>query len=622
MVNKIIKEIQYLRALAVITVLLFHLDKEIFKGGFIGVDIFFVISGFLMIKILKEKNYSVFNFYKRRFKRIFPVLLFVCILTVFIGSKVLFLNEFDSLIRDNISALTFTSNILFWLKLKSYFADTSIIPLLHTWSLSLEIQFYFIIPFIIFILNKLKLKFQLFFLLLFVLTSLILCSLFIGRDQSFYLLPFRINEFFLGTILYLLPKKNFYKKINGDFVFIIYNFLIIYLLFNYENINFPGIDGFLICLFTTFFLYFNHYKLVTHIINFNVFQFIGKISYSLFLIHLPVLVFYKLYLVHEVMFMQKIFLLIFIFVFSVFTFYFIENKIYKIKINLFFNSILVITLLSFFLLTKYSENLININQNKIKYKDYQTFIDRVNADNPYELGIQPQENDINFKKDKKNILIFGDSHANDVFFALNNQKENNYNFIYLGINSDCFEILSKGLKIHFFEKFLNKVLNKSIVSISNFQNCKEPLNIFEKLTNKNKFEKLIISMKWSKSDVSYSPYILNYFRNKFQDEDIYVMSRRLEIMNIKRSVFKVGTNIENLDKFLSKNLVFFDQINNDLKKKVVTKNVNWVNFNNLICTNHCEIFTNNKINYADASHFTIQGGRIFLNRFVNNYNLR
>ena len=100
------------------------------------------------------------------------------------------------------------------------------------------------------------------------------------------------------------------------------------------------------------------------------------------------------------------------------------------------------------------------------------------------------------------------------------------------------------------------------------------------------------------------------------------MSRRLEILNMKRSVFKVGTSIENLDKFLGENLIFFDQINKKLKKKVTTKNLNWVNFDKLICADHCEIFTNNKINYADASHFTVQGGSIFLNRFVNNYNLR
>ena len=622
MLKKIIPEIQYLRALAVIAVLLFHLDKDVFRGGFIGVDIFFVISGFLMIKILREKKYSVTDFYIKRLKRIFPVLLFVCIFSLLIGSKILFLDEFNSLIKDNISALTFTSNILFWLKLKSYFSDTTIIPLLHTWSLSLEIQFYLLIPFIIFILNKLSLRSQVFLLFLFVLLSLSLCVLFLGRDQSFYLLPFRINEFFLGTILYLLPKKNFYKKINGDLVFIIYNTLVIYLLFNYENINFPGSHGFLICLFTVLFLYFNNYNFVGNVINFNVLQFIGKISYSLFLVHLPVLVFYKLYLVNEFEFLQKIFLLSFIFVISIFTYYFIENKFYKKKLNLFLNSVLTITLLSFFLLTKYSQNLIYINQDKKKNLEYQKFIDVVNSDNPYELGIQAQVNDINFKKGKKNILIFGDSHANDVFLALNNQKENNHNFIYLGINSDCFEILSKGLKIHFFENFLHKVINKSIVSISNFQNCKDPLNIFEKLSKKNKFEKLIISMKWSKNDVNYSPYILNYFRKKFQDKDIYVMSRRLEILNIKRSVFKVGTSIENLDKFLGENLIFFDQINKKLKKKVTTKNLNWVNFDKLICADHCEIFTNNKINYADASHFTVQGGSIFLNRFVNNYNLR
>ncbi len=622
MVNKIIKEIQYLRALAVITVLLFHLDKEIFKGGFIGVDIFFVISGFLMIKILREKSYSIIEFYIRRFNRLFPVLFFVCILTIIAGSKILFLNEFNGLIKENISALTFTSNILFWMKLKSYFVDTSIIPLLHTWSLSLEIQFYLLIPFLIIILNKISFRSQFIFLSIAIFLSLFLCAIFFGRDQSFYLLPFRINEFLLGTLLYLIPKKNFHKKINGDYVFIIYNISIIYLLFNYENINFPGTHGFLICLFTLFFLYFNNYSLVSNIINLKIIQFIGRISYSLFLVHLPIFVFYKLYLVHDINLFQKIFLILSTLIISVFTYYFVENKFYNKKVNLFYNSILVISLFSFFLLNKFSQNIFNYMQDKEKNIQYQKFINIVNADNPYEMGIQPHGNVIKFKKNKKNVLIFGDSHANDVFISLENLTESKYNYIFLGFNSDCYEILSRGLKVHFFETLLNKVAKKSIVSISNFQNCKDPLNVFENLVKKNKFEKLIISMKWSKSDVSYFGYIADYFQDRFEDKEIYVMSRRLEILNIKRSIYKVGSDTKDLDIFFNKNLIFFKKINSDLKKQVLKRNLKWVNFDQLICTNGCEIFTNGKMNYADASHFTLQGGKIFLNRFVNNNDLR
>ena len=158
-------DIDGLRGIAVLLVVLYHfekifLDTKIFQGGFVGVDIFFVISGYLISSIifseLKTSNkFSFKNFYIRRIKRILPVLSIVITFTL-ISSYFLFIPEkFIVTIKSAASSWFFFSNIFFWKQLSTYHAEESTnIPLLHTWSLSVEEQFYILFPIFIFLLFK------------------------------------------------------------------------------------------------------------------------------------------------------------------------------------------------------------------------------------------------------------------------------------------------------------------------------------------------------------------------------------------------------------------------------------------------------------------------------------
>ena len=298
-----ILEIQYLRAIAVLFVFLFHLDKENFPGGFIGVDIFFLISGFLMIKILNEKKYSLKKFYLRRIKRIFPTLIFVLFLSIFFSANLLFLDEFIFFTDSLLSSIIFYSNLFFWIELKSYFTNSEMYPLLHTWSISLEMQFYLIVPLIYLFINKFSKQNQILILLLTIIISLVLSILFSERDQSFYLLPHRINEFLIGSLLYLVPKDklNFNSKISDIYYFFV-SIILIILLFNFNPKFFPNYYGFIICVLISFFLYFNNYNVAKKIVNFAFFQNVGKISYSFFLVHWPIITFSKLYIVNDLSF--------------------------------------------------------------------------------------------------------------------------------------------------------------------------------------------------------------------------------------------------------------------------------------------------------------------------------
>ena len=161
-------EIDGLRAIGVLSVILFHaqttiFNHQFFRGGFVGIDIFFVISGYLITSIiLKElittKTFSFKNFYERRIRRILPALLFMMLITLPLAWVFMLPYQLKEFGYGLISISLFSSNILFWKKI-NYFSDSSDLnPLIHTWSLSIEEQFYFLFPIVFLIFWKIGKK--------------------------------------------------------------------------------------------------------------------------------------------------------------------------------------------------------------------------------------------------------------------------------------------------------------------------------------------------------------------------------------------------------------------------------------------------------------------------------
>ena len=158
-------EIDGLRALAVIAVILYHVevfykDLKIFSGGFIGVDIFFVISGYLITSLIikeinLENNFSLKNFYKRRIKRIIPALFAVITTSIIFAWIYLTPNSFLQYSNSIIASVFFFSNYFFYFQDLVYNAESSLLkPLLHTWSLAVEEQFYIFFPIFVIIIFK------------------------------------------------------------------------------------------------------------------------------------------------------------------------------------------------------------------------------------------------------------------------------------------------------------------------------------------------------------------------------------------------------------------------------------------------------------------------------------
>ena len=205
-------EIDGLRALAVLPVILFHAGFKWFSGGFVGVDVFFVISGYLITTIiisdLAEGKFSIVNFYERRARRILPALFFVMVVCLPFAILLLAPSDLKDFGQSLVSTATFSSNILFWWE-RGYFGTAlELKPLLHTWSLAVEEQYYIIFPLFLTLSWKFGIRKITIFLMLIFLISLSLAhftSIYGIFDRiitgSFYLIPTRAWELLLGVFI-------------------------------------------------------------------------------------------------------------------------------------------------------------------------------------------------------------------------------------------------------------------------------------------------------------------------------------------------------------------------------------------------------------------------------------
>ncbi|MFQ6285547.1 acyltransferase family protein [Yersinia enterocolitica] len=302
-------ELDGLRAIAVFAVVFYHaklsiLGYAVFKGGFFGVDIFFVLSGFLITSIifsdLNNSKFSLGGFFLRRAKRILPALIFILIITSFFAYKFLLPDSLVIYAKTLLSALFFVSNFYFFDE-DTYVSDSSEYkPLLHTWSLSVEWQFYLIFPFLCIIAFKYfrhnKWKFIASLLVLSLLLAQLLSSW--QPNFSFYLLPTRMWELLAGSIVAILLMENQVKVKSYYFKIMPFIGLLIILssiLFVDDKILHPSFITAIPILGTCIIIYFSRQNdIATSVLSAKPVVFIGAISYSIYLWHQPLFVFYRI----------------------------------------------------------------------------------------------------------------------------------------------------------------------------------------------------------------------------------------------------------------------------------------------------------------------------------------
>jgi peptidoglycan/LPS O-acetylase OafA/YrhL len=293
-------EIDGLRAIAVIPVILFHAGFELFSGGFVGVDVFFVISGYLITTILIEdienNRFSIVNFYERRARRILPALFFVMLVCIPFAWMWMLPNQFKDFSQSLVAVSLFASNILFWRESGYFDAAAEEKPLLHTWSLTVEEQYYFLFPIFLILTWRFGKNKVFWMIVLFSVVSLLL-SEWGWRNKAnanFFLFPTRAWELLAGSITAFIVQRRGVQS--NNLLSLLGLAAIFYSIFVYdETTPFPSLYALVPVVGVSLLLLFADKKtLVAKLLSLKALVSIGLISYSAYLWHQPLFAFARI----------------------------------------------------------------------------------------------------------------------------------------------------------------------------------------------------------------------------------------------------------------------------------------------------------------------------------------
>lgn len=614
-------QINVLRAISVLSVIFYHFKIPQFTGGWLGVDIFFVISGYLISNIiisnLNSGSFSFKQFYFRRAKRLLPALftvITICLLPAYI---MLTPQITEIFLYGVLSAIFFFSNF-YYLNLDSYTSpEADYYPLLHTWSLSIEEQFYLVLPVILFLLIKYFKNNFVFSIKILFLSSLFINFFPFSSKQLFYLPYLRFWEFLFGTLIMLIGFN--YKSINSK---IIYTFSLIigayFITFTSEN-EIAELLPRLAVLSCVAIVLLNDSStnLLTRINNFKIIKLIGLSSYSSYLLHQPAYSFYLTFkdrTFSQYILLEKVLIILLVFVTSYFMWKYIE--IYFLKLN---NKKILFSFLSITFVISLSFSLVGLNSNNFsnRYEELPLKVTNLITDEGRKL-LRDEEGNIcdgfnnycEFKipSDKKMIVI-GDSQSILFSSFLYDEYKDEFNFIPLNgdrlfrcvfyridLVGDC-----EGNEERLFQEFLIKNTGSVYVFIASFERFEEG---------------------WTKAGQNFS-----YYFNEIVslDNDLIVVS-------------PVPYSFKNLDikkLYENRNFVFGDTIAYDINEWNL-KNSEIINFldnqeisllidpTTVFCVdiieNSCVSAYRTKIYYYDRVHLSLDGQQALTYHFIETIN--
>ena len=425
-------EIDGLRGIAVVAVILYHaqitlFDHNFFKGGFIGVDIFFVISGYLITSlILKELEatgqFSFLHFYERRTRRLLPALFVVMLASLPFAWIYLIPPSFIDFCKSILYSLGFSSNFYFHYSGAVYGAESGWLkPFLHTWSLSVEEQYYLIFPIFLIICFKYFRKYLISLIILGIIISLMIADWGSRNHPSFnfYVLPTRGWELLAGSLLAKLEINRGERSLNkilNQTLPILGLFLISYSIVFYNDemfhpsfLTLSPIIG--VCLL----IWFSHKdELITKMLSSKLFVGTGLISYSLYLWHYVIFTFGRITQLILDNLLTKGLLIVFIIGLSIFTYFFVEKK-FRNKKAVSVKS-LIISLVSLLIV------LVSINFYVIHKKGFVERLPEMLQKEAY-LSTTGKLKKINYivNKQRPTVLLVGDSHMNSLAWDLKNK---------------------------------------------------------------------------------------------------------------------------------------------------------------------------------------------------------
>ena len=617
-------EIDGLRAVAIFAVMTYHAEIifgnfKVFTGGYLGVDIFFVISGYIITKIAVNEyqsgKFSIKKFFYRRIRRIFPVLLVVALVTICAGWYILLPSSFVSLSESIISSLIFSSNFYFNHSDQIYGNDNGLIkPFLHTWSLSIEEQFYIVFPFALIYCFKKK-SYNLLVILLIVSFFTTFSFLKIPKE-NFYFIYSRAWELLFGAVICIYEKKIMKVKFfrNNLSIFKVLSFILLFysmLMFDHTTAH-PSYITLLPIIFISILIIEDHKKgLVDQLLSLKIVVFVGLISYSLYLWHYPVYAYVRITEIASGDIFIKILSIIIIFIVSCISYFFIEKPIKKIKkiskkilvsILIFTLTILVICM-GIILEDGYKNRFKSISQ---KYSNYEMDNEVLQKNTHNFLN---KNKKISYIKTKKNVLVIGDSHSIGIInsFLLNKNIFEEFEFAQRRIELDFIlpdkKIINTKEKIYKMnltkETLLSEVYQDAdIVVISYRFSSKGIGDLMELIKILKKGNKKIILMSSTNEYPSYSGiYTTEY--------DRFIIKKFRSNEAIK------SDDLTKLMKKLYQEKKDFKSLNLKLKKIAQDQNIKFFSKQKYLCDDlklECLVITDKgKKLFFDYGHLTIAG---------------
>ena len=608
-------DIDGLRAIAILLVLVFHAGFPVLSGGYIGVDVFFVLSGFLITSLIdlemKEKRFSFKNFYLRRIRRIVPVLVFIMLIITIPACFLLFANNLEAYSRTLIYTILCANNFHVFFNSGDYFAESSdLIPFLHTWSLSIEEQFYFFFPPLLILMHKkLKLQQRLLTLLAFCILGLFfsIYQTYTNPRMAYFLIPSRLFELMIGACLAMywekLPHINQFKN-NILSVFGLALILIPAFILDKSSL-FPGLNAFWPCFGTALLIYSGKTEqtkgIINKLIENKLMVGIGLISYSLYLWHWPIFVLIK-YIGVNLEGSVRIISIIIVFILSYFSWRYVEQP-FRTRLKFDFKKTLLIVFLPSLVLISIIYGVLDVKDGfPERFSTLSEFIPKENYPNllrkqcfdKFKIA-NCEDCHLGIKKDNLDGMLIGDSFANhtaafldvlakDAGLYIHDSAAGGYPLMN-NLNEDGSPKYPEQYaidRLNYAKKF------KNIFIAANWEGMTE--NKDRALTLKTLGELIRIGKKIFIFDSLGSTSDMNLHRAKLVKAKIpvYFSERDFSIPEIKRQ----------------NNYIVYE-----MKRKFPSIIV--INLNDIICKNgKCKIELNNTIVYRNSNHLNTSGARL------------
>jgi peptidoglycan/LPS O-acetylase OafA/YrhL len=628
-------DIDGLRAIAVLSVVLYHFGVKTFSGGFIGVDVFFVISGFLITRLILDAvgndKFTYGNFYLRRVRRLLPAVLFTIAASFAMGWWMFSPQDLERLGGSALHGLLSIANFFFWQESGYFDADSAVKPLLHLWSLAVEEQFYFVWPLTLVLLCKLPLQRVVLpaAFIVFGFASWWFAEWFITVDRSgaFYLLPSRIVEFCLGAIMVPIVRWQLPGWLDGwlrEVALFIGLVLIAYatLVFTKET-PFPGTNALIPCVGTSLCIFGGSSRWLGALLRSRPMVFTGLISYSLYLCHWPIFVFYTYSTgAVELAGIETLGLTVLAYIIAIAMYRFIERpfRFGKPGADATLSSTrFALTCALLTLVMAYTSAHAWANKGWFwrfdSTRDVETVFDleqlRVNTIDYY---LEHMRSAV-FQRARNRILVVGDSHARDVS-----------NGLHQVLTDRKYEVLGQELDDACL-KLIDPDSNEPIATDNPAEkSCAKEINEYRRSMKTTQADYIVYSAYLSPETV---PHVERFVRLTQQTSrnkalKIIVMDRAVHFTKFHPQAVRRYANDESIEDInlsaaeVDRDPVFYKRLSDQFAEQDGFENVVVVSKRAYQCGQaHCDFLINNKtLAIWDNTHWTLPGARLFMRRLV------